>query len=97
VVACESGEVGNPGTLPRHAGAGGMTKEKVVERRGSSERARAVVGAVGTSISIPFARNQNKSQPPGFVTYLSFGVVCGRKALKGICRQASPGSFDSAL
>jgi hypothetical protein len=23
-----SGEVGNPGTLPRHAGAGGMTKER---------------------------------------------------------------------
>ena len=30
MVAGETGEVGNPGTLPRHAGAGGMTK-----RRGS--------------------------------------------------------------
>jgi hypothetical protein len=29
VVAGESGEVGNPGTLPRQAGAGGMTKERV--------------------------------------------------------------------
>jgi hypothetical protein len=32
-----------------------------------------------------------------FVTFLSSGVVCGRKAPKSICQQASPGSFDSAL
>jgi hypothetical protein len=30
------------------------------------------------------------------VTFLSSGVVCGRKAPKSIRQQASPGSFDSA-
>jgi hypothetical protein len=29
-------------------------------------------------------------------TFLSSGVVSGRKAPKSICQQASPGSFDSA-
>ncbi len=31
-----------------------------------------------------------------FVTFLSSGVVRGRKAPKSICQQASPRSFDSA-
>jgi hypothetical protein len=30
------------------------------------------------------------------VTFLSSGVVFGRKARKSLCQQASPGSFDSA-
>ena len=32
----------------------------------------------------------------GVCDFLSSVVVCGRKAPKSICQQASPGSFDSA-
>ncbi len=54
MVAGESGEAGNPGTL-------GMTnKERVAERRGPLPRARAVVGAVATSISSRFCGKRKK-------------------------------------
>jgi hypothetical protein len=52
--AVESCDVGNPGTL-------GMTKkERAAERRGPLPRARAVVGAVGTSISSPFCAKSKR-------------------------------------
>jgi hypothetical protein len=43
-----------------------------------------------------FSTTQAREQDSSFVTFLSSVVVCGRKAPKSICQQASPGSFDSA-
>jgi hypothetical protein len=40
-------------------------KERVAERRGPLPRAKAVVGAVGTSISSPFCAKSKKSQALG--------------------------------
>jgi hypothetical protein len=40
---------------------------------------------------------ENQKKTADLSTVLSSGVVCGRKAPKSICQQASPGSFDSAL
>jgi hypothetical protein len=72
VVAGESGEAGNPGTL-------GMTKRRgSLKGREPLPRARAVVGVVGTSISSPFCAKIKKSHTPqddGFVGWLERQLV----------------------
>jgi hypothetical protein len=60
-------------------------KERAAERRGPLPRARAVVGAVGTSISSPFCAKSKKvttSQDDDFVGELAIQLVGYAQARK---------------
>jgi hypothetical protein len=57
-------------------------KERVADRRGPLPRAKAVVGAVGTSISSPFCAKSKKSQPLGMTkerVMVALRVVAGSR------------------